>query len=624
MVTQNFISKTLAQLPAHLRNSNGVGLNSRRRKLSLTFIPQSKNTPWGLMSNNDDRRSFLSLGSELESEREDVGGDNESVSTFRSLPSTLEGSPEPDQLSWLIEEHQRRFSGESSVYDEDDDNDVSPSSSRRRRRPSLMSLPMGDEDEDFANEVVTPKSELKMMFKYASPLVITFLLEQVFSVVCVLTVSHLGTSELAAVSLASMTSTIVFAIFEGCATSLDTLCPQAYGAGNFTGVGVHFQRCCAFSLILFIPFGIFWYHSSFFLKHLIEDKEVIRLTELFLRWLLLGAPPYIIFECGKRFLQAQGIFEAGTGILFVTAPINVLLSYLLVWDSRIGLGFIGAPIAASINFWLMLLLMILYVEFVDGKKCWGGFTKEAFTHFYDLSKLAVPGIIMLEAEYLAYEILTLFSSYFGTNTLAAQSAVSTVASLTYMVPFAVGIASSTRIANFIGAENISSAKVATHIGLYSALVVGVLNCLILLCFRKIIANLFSKDPAVISLIVSVFPLVAVIQIFDGISSVASGILRAQGRQNIGGLINLFIYYVVAIPLSLVLAKHLHLQLYGLWIGIGVGMILIGNTETWFILTANWNKIVEAAKMRNEADADTETDENENETQQVANAPPIQA
>ena len=36
-------------------------------------------------------------------------------------------------------------------------------------------------------------------------------------------------------------------------------------------------------------------------------------------------------------------------------------------------------------------------------------------------RLALPGLVMIEAEVLAFEILTLAASYFGTTHLAAQS-----------------------------------------------------------------------------------------------------------------------------------------------------------------------------------------------------------
>ena len=72
-------------------------------------------------------------------------------------------------------------------------------------------------------------------------------------------------------------------------------------------------------------------------------------------------------------------------------------------------------------------------------------------------RLAVPGMIMIEAEYLAFEILTLASSRFGPEALAAQSILATLASVTYQLPFSLSIASSTRIANLIGANLVSAA-----------------------------------------------------------------------------------------------------------------------------------------------------------------------
>lgn len=344
------------------------------------------------------------------------------------------------------------------------------------------------------------------------------------------------------------------------------------------------------------------------MQYVISSKEVLELTTLFLRVLILGAPAYIMFENGKRFLQAQGIFEAGTGILFVSAPVNICLSYFLVWNQTYGIGYVGAPIAAVVNFWLMCTLMVLYVKYIDGGKCWFGIASflEIFQQWNELSQLAIPGIVMLESEYLAYEIMTLFASYFGTTELAAQSAVSSIASLTYMVPFAVSIAASTRIANFIGGQNIEGARTATKMALVIALFVATLNCLALFTFKKQIAQLFSQDEGVIALVVQLFnPLVSIIQIFDGTASVASGILRAQGSQKIGGVINFVAYYAFALPLALVLSKIGGLKLIGLWLGIGSGMILIGLSETLVIIFSDWEDIVLKAGLRMEQDIEDE-------------------
>ncbi|ODQ81422.1 hypothetical protein BABINDRAFT_159718 [Babjeviella inositovora NRRL Y-12698] len=587
MAVTSLISKTLKALPPLLRNSDAVGFNNRRRRMSITFIPPSTQSPLFLYGAGD-QRSFLllCLGSARDSVRDDA-----TVSTSRSLPSTLStvASDEPDQMTWLLEER-RRYTESLREEDEEEDDHYGT---------SAKSIQSSTQSEDLSALVTNPKNEFRTLVNYSIPLIITFVLQQAFSVVCVLVVGHLGKNELAAVSLASMTSTITLAIFEGISTSLDTLCPQAYGAGNFHGVGVHFQRCTLFSLVFFVPCAAFWWFSEHFLRHAIHDEEVVRLTVQFLRVMIAGAPAYILFENGKRFLQAQGIFEAGTAILFITAPVNIVLSYLLVWHPVIGVGYVGAPIAAVTNFWFQVVLLYLYVAFVDGDKCWGGFSRDALHHWRDLAHLAIPGIVMLEAEYVAYEILTLFSSSFGTSALAAQSAISTIASLTYMVPFAVSIAAATRIANFVGATNVPCALIATRVGLYASLIVASANCVVLLSFKAPIARLFTLDSEVISLIVSLFPLVAAIQVFDGLASVASGILRAQGNQKVGGVVNLLGYYALAIPVSLLLGFYCKMELFGLWIGIGVGMIVIGVTESWYVLTADWTDIVARAQERNE-------------------------
>ena len=63
---------------------------------------------------------------------------------------------------------------------------------------------------------------------------------------------------------------------------------------------------------------------------------------------------------------------------------------------------------------------------------------------------------------------------------------------------------------------------------------------------------------VVSLVASILPLVALFQVFDGLSAVTAGILRAVGKQFTGALLNLSAYYVIGASLAssfLLLALH---------------------------------------------------------------------
>ena len=575
-----------------------------------------------------------------------------SLSRTISLPSMVSKDPEmsPPDVDWILHEHERRYSStHGSEYGDESDGepDTFPTREMRYndfinkvqaqkqlyknaahsnlqhapRRASLISVTSQgsipnifqeglDEESlrELAHSKVTFESEAKVLASYSFPLMFTFLLEDIFPLVCSLTVAHLGKNELAAVSLASMTSNITLGFCECFATRLDTLCPQAYGAGRYDSVGVHLQRCITFSLIIYIPFAMFWYFSEPILYYLIPEKELIKLTSAFLKVLIFGAPPYIFFENLKRFLQAQGIFDAGIYILTICAPINIIMSYTLVWNKYVGLGFIGSAVAVVLNFWLMFILMLLYIIFVDGLKCWGGFSKKAFTHWKDLGQLAFSGIVMLETEELSYELLTLFSAYFGTEYLAAQSAVSSVAALIYMIPFAIGISASTRIANFIGARRTDYAHLASKVGITFSFAAGLTNCSMLILGRNFIASIFSKDESVRRLIRNILPVVGFVQNFDSLNAVAGSCLRGQGMQSIGSIANFLGYYAFGIPVAICLSWFLDWKLYGLWIGIGCGMLTIGTIEAYFVLFPNWERIIARAEKLKEADEETDEDD----------------
>lgn len=618
-------NQSVVNLRRSVLTSNNVAINSKRRQLPLTFLPPSTNSPLFVYNTDSDQRSFLSLCSGSYIDRHssidgnNSGRDDESVSTFRSLPSTLNvDEHEIESIhQWLDEERERRslLSNEDNIssygsqnnilISNESDQDIleqankrfrhGESSSRKSSIFTLEGIVADEENEDFVNESPTKKNEMQKLARYTLPLMVTFFLEQMFSLVCVVFVGHLGKEELAAVSMASMTSTIILAIFEGIATSLDTLCPQAFGAGRYAHVGIHTQRCVLFSLALFIPAALFWYFSGFFLCFIIKDMKVVNLTQKFLRILIFAGPPYIFFENGKRFLQAQGIFDAGTYILFITAPINILLNWLLVHSETFGVGFSGAPIASVINFWLMFILMVLYVMHIDGAACWDGISREAFTHWYDLSKLAIPGIIMLLAESLAYEVLTLFASRLGTSALACQSALSSIVSLLYMIPFALAVASSTRTANFVGAENILGAKISIEVGFFGAIFVGFLNFFVIFFGSDNLALLFTNDNEVITMFVKLSPLVSVFVIFDALSCVANGTLRALALQMIGGILSLVGYYAIAVPLAVYLCFNKDFKLTGLWLGNGFGLFSIAITEFIIICYTNWDEVI--AKSR---------------------------
>ncbi|RCI09508.1 hypothetical protein L249_4087 [Ophiocordyceps polyrhachis-furcata BCC 54312] len=507
--------------------------------------------------------------------------------------------------------YRRLFSTRVPPAEDDVDQRIAPLPPPTERTSLLHNgaddgLADGDELEQQWEEAVasgrlrtTWQRETKTVVAYSAPLVVTFFLQYSISVTSVFAVGRIGKLELGAVSLATMTMSVTcLAPFMGLATSLDTLCSQAYGSGHKHLVGLQCQRMVAFLSTLTAPIAVLWLFSDRILVHIVPDPDSARLAGQYLKIMILAIPSIILFEVGKRFLQAQGLFRATTLVLVAAAPLNILINWLLVWKA--GLGFIGAPIAVVITENLLPVLLILYVIFIDGSQCWGGFSKRALTNWWPMIKLALPGMIMVEAEWMAFEALTLIASRFGTEYLAAQSALSTLATISYQVPFPVSIAASTRVANLIGAGMVDAARTTAKVTFAAVCVVGIVNLTIYSTLRFRLPMLFTNDETVIAIVAKTLPLVAVVQVFDGLGAGAHGLLRGIGKQSIGGPANLFAYYIISLPISLGLAFGADWKLLGMWAGLIVGLVSVSIIEYTYLLMTDWHQAAAEAAARNAA------------------------
>ena len=184
------------------------------------------------------------------------------------------------------------------------------------------------------DEEICLTTELKLISRYSSPLIVTYLLQYSYNVILVFVVSHLGTKELASVSLGITTMNIIgYSIFEGLATSLDTLWSQAYGSGNHKLVGIYVQTMFLLLLQVSVPIVLIWVFSPYIFVLMVKQHNVALLAGTFLPFSAIGVPGYAVFEVEKRFLQAQGDFQGGLVALICSMPVLVFLNWFLVYVS---------------------------------------------------------------------------------------------------------------------------------------------------------------------------------------------------------------------------------------------------------------------------------------------------
>jgi MATE family multidrug resistance protein len=271
---------------------------------------------------------------------------------------------------------------------------------------------------------------------------------------------------------------------------------------------------------------------------------------------------------------------------------------LTVPPQKLQWGFIGAPIAVAIANSLLPVFLALYVIFIQGSECWHPISAEVWRGWGPMLKLAIPSWLMIEAEVLAWEFMTLISSHLGETELAAQAAISTLSDFAFQVSFSIAIAGGTHIAYLVGAGLIGRATRAATVLVFTGLGAGLTNMLIVLALRRVIPGLFSDIGEVWHLIYFLLPLGAVLQIPDAVATSLNSLLRAVGRPDLGSYVQLSIYYLVGLPLGIVFAFWLNWSIFGLWCGILIGQSIIVAIEGfYFWKMADWAKASREAVER---------------------------
>lgn len=450
---------------------------------------------------------------------------------------------------------------------------------------------------------ITWLSETRLLWRYTLPMIGTYLLQYFYNLMIVLVCSRLSTDELAAVSLGITTSNIVgFAVFEGMATGLDTLCAQAFGAGNLQMVGTHMLRFTIIVHLVAVPIGALWLTSPWTLPYLVPSEALARDCGMYLQWSLIGVPGYAAFEAGKRFMQAQGNFTAGLVVLIVCLPLNIFLNWLLVF--HLDLRIAGAALAAAITNAVRPALLIFYALYVSPKslQCWPEHIKwkQLCENWGPLIRFAIPGVVMTLAEWMAFEILTFATSYVSNPALAAQTFLTTSVNIVWHFAFSASVVASTRIGQLIGGGYLESAKKVARFHMGNAVVIAVFNMCCFIGLTEIVIHYLTLEEIVSETVRRTMWITAVFSFLDAMVTSVHGVVRGIGWQYIGGWVAVLVNYLWGLPLALVLELGPpKMGLPGLWIGEASGFVLIFVIEGLIVKMRSWSRVVEEARRRNE-------------------------
>jgi MATE family multidrug resistance protein len=451
---------------------------------------------------------------------------------------------------------------------------------RRRRRK-----------ESWWNRVLDLE-EAKYQILFSLPMIITNVSYYCIPLVSVMFAGHIGELELAASNLANSWATVTgFAFMVGLSGALETLCGQGFGAQLYEKMGIYLQASCIISIFFSIIISIIWIFSEPILILLHQDPQISIKAATYLWFLIPGVFAFGFIHNILRFLQTQSIVMPLVICSVLPLLIHIGIAYIFV--NLTELGFEGASVAASISLWISVIMLVSYVLFAEKfSETWKGFSLDSFHHVLSNSKLALPSAAMVCLEYWAFELLVLLAGLMKnaeiTTSLIAMC-VNTEA-IAYMFTYGLSAAASTRVSNELGAGNAGTAKRAMAVTLKLSVLLALVIVLALVFGHSTWVSLFSDSPVIITKFASMTPFLTISIIFDSVQGVLSGVARGCGWQNWAVCINLAMFYLIGMPIAIVLGFKFNLNAKGLWIGLICGLACQAGGLLLLTRFGKWTKI----------------------------------
>lgn len=420
-------------------------------------------------------------------------------------------------------------------------------------------------------------SELRPMIALAVPVVLVQVGVMLMGVVDTLMVGHVSARVLAAVALGNLYWFNAVVIAQGTLMALDPLVAQAVGAGDTPAVTRAFQRGLVLAVILSVTTALLLLPVRTVLEWTNQQPDVIPDTVAYVRISIFGTLPYLAFVVFRQTLQALHRVRAVVWTIVAANILNVGLNWVFIYG-HLGsppLGAAGSSIATQSSRWAMAIALLV-LAWPTLRSYALPFHRDA-TRWAPLRRMLAIGMPIGFQQLLesgAFGAIGLLMGVLGTREMAAHQIALTLAALTFMVPLGVSAAAAVRVGHAIGARDSARARAAARAALACGVGFMCLTAIGFLLFPGALARLFTGDAEVVALAGLLIPIAGVFQVFDGAQAVGAGVLRGIGDTRAPLIAMLTGYWLVGVPVSIVLGFQRSLGAAGLWWGFVASLGLV--------------------------------------------------
>ena len=353
-----------------------------------------------------------------------------------------------------------------------------------------------------------------------------------FATVDTAMVARQSTADLAALAVGAAAYIGVFIGLSGVVLAVGPLAGQLFGARRLSEAGAQLHQAVWLALGLSLLGSALLLFPAPFLALAQASPEVEDKVRGYLFALALSLPAALLFSAYRGFNNAVSRPKAVMALQLGGLALKVPLTALLVFGAGPlpALGVTGCGIATCIVMWCQALIAWQVVRrdgFYTPFAITGcGLQRPDARTLRAQLRLGVPMGLSIMVEVTGFAFMAFFIARIGVDAVAGHQLAANLVSLLFMLPLAIGHATSALVAQNIGADQRQQARRLGWHGLLLAAGCAVVLGSVVFVGREAIVRLYTGNEAIVATALPLLAWVGVFHFVDAMQIVAAFVLRA--------------------------------------------------------------------------------------------------
>lgn len=378
------------------------------------------------------------------------------------------------------------------------------------------------------------------LIQFSIPLILSSMLQLLFNAVDVIVVGRfVGSQALAAVSSNTALINIFTTLFIGVSLGVNVVVAQYFASNDDDKVSATVHTATLSAMIIGIVIGILGIVCGRTLLGLMGcPDDVIELSAVYLKIYFLGMPFFMLYNFGAAILKAIGDTKRPLIFLLVAGIINAIFNVYLV--VRWNLGVAGVAIATITSQFISCVLVIITLLKADTSyKLIPAKLRINTAILKQMLKIGIPAGLQSMVVNIANATIQSNVNSYGSTTMAGYGTYMNINGFIYVTVNSVTQTAMTFVGQNYGIRDLKRVdRICAECTALSFLG-GTLVGGIIYLFGHQILGIYSSDPEVIEVALTIFPLMALPYGLCGIMDTLPGCMRGMGYSTVPMLIHLF-------------------------------------------------------------------------------------